>query len=85
MKKLMLLAIVMYGISCSDPEDRATGDPDSTMFNANDKNNTNSGTEFNNPQGSAMSDTSAAPALDKKNTTSPTHGTNRAYADSTKK
>ena len=46
MKKLMLLALLVYATSCSNPEDRATGDPDSTSFNqtGNEKNfNTGAG------------------------------------------
>lgn len=81
MKKLMLLTLLIYATSCSNPEDRATGDPDSTSFNqsGNEKNLNNSNDD---PQGQAsatMSDTSASPSNLKQNANSSTEGTNRSY------
>ncbi|MDB5247712.1 MAG: hypothetical protein JWQ40_2106 [Segetibacter sp.] len=88
MKKLILAALLFHAASCSNPEDKATGDADSTSFNSSDA-------SFNSPPGGASDsqgsmapglDTSAAPAIDKKNADSKTDGTNRSYgADSGKK
>ena len=77
MKKFLLLALITYSFSCSNPEDRATGDADSTSFNANEQKSLNTATDFKNLDESA--DTSASPALDKKNAESETSGTNRPY------
>lgn len=91
MKKLMLLALLIYGISCSNPEDRATGNPDGSRFNADEEKVLNSRpgptdpssqTDVGNP------DTSASPATSKENINSKTNGTNRSYGaggDSSKK
>jgi hypothetical protein len=77
MKKLMLVALLIYGVSCSNPEDQATGNPDSSSFNADENKEFNTPADYQNLDGSA--DTSAAPALDKKNADSKTSGTNRPY------
>ena len=82
MKKLMLLALVIYGVSCSNPEDRATGNPNGSSFNSDDEKvlnsrpgptDPNSQTDVGNP------DTSASPATSKENINSKTQGTNRSY------
>ena len=82
MKKLMLLALLIYGVSCSNPEDRATGNPDGSRFNADEEKvlnsrpgptDPNSQTDVGNP------DTSASPATSKENINSKTQGTNRSY------
>ena len=78
MKKLMVLALIMYTVSCSNPEDHATGNPDSTSFNQSEGTNLNTATDLD-KQATEMPDTSAAPAIDKKNANSKTDGTNRSY------
>ena len=84
MKKLILIAILFYGVSCSNPEDKATGDPDSTSFNnSGDEKVLNTASDINNPA-SAMPDSSSAPATMKENANSNTSGTNRAYSDTSK-
>lgn len=87
MKKLMLLALVMYGVSCSNPEDNANGNHDSTRFNADPSKtlNTNPGPTSPDTASSTMADTSSYPGS--KSAASPKTGTNRAYgtkSDSTK-
>ena len=80
MKKVLVLFTLVGAISCSNPEDNATGNPDSTSFNQNEKNNTNAsgpGMEGSTDPKSASIDTSAAPALQKENANSRTEGTNR--------
>jgi hypothetical protein len=87
MKKLILLALVIYGISCSNPEDHATGNPDSSSFNTDEQKNLNTATDVGNPS-TERPDTSASPATSKENTNSSTKGTNRSYGtkqDSSKK
>ncbi len=82
MKKLMLLALLIYGVSCSNPEDRATGNPDSTSFNKDDQKVLNSRpgpTDPNSQTDVEKPDTSASPATSKGNTNSATKGTNRSY------
>ena len=81
MKKVFVLFGLVCAFSCSNPEDQATGNPDSTIFNENEVNNTNSGTQFNRATGSAALDSSAAPALEQENANSRTHGTNRPYGN----
>lgn len=82
MKKLILLALLIYGVSCSNPEDRATGNPDGSSFNSDDEKvlnsrpgptDPNSQTDVENP------DTSASPSTSKENVNSATRGTNRSY------
>lgn len=90
MKKILLLTLLFYTVSCSNPEDRATGDPDSTSFNqsGNDKNfNTaGGGNDLGNQSNINEGDTSASPSTSKENANSKTQGTNRAYTrDSAKK
>ena len=69
----------MFGVACQNPEDRATGDADSSTFNSNTENNLNTATDnIDNPT-SAMPDSSSSPATSKENTNSTTNGTNRAY------
>ena len=81
MKKLMLLALLLYGVSCTNPEDRATGDPDSTSFNADEQKTPNTATDFNNPT-TESPDTSSSPSV--STPASGTTGTNRGYGDSAK-
>jgi hypothetical protein len=90
MKKLMLLALLIYATSCSNPEDKATGDADSTSFNqsGNDKNLNTATDDLGNQSQATNNDTSASPATSKENANSATEGTNRAYkagGDSSKK
>lgn len=82
MKKLLLLALVLYNVSCTNPEDRATGNPDSSSFNTDQEKvlnskpgptDPNSQTDVGNP------DTSASPATSQQNANSDTKGTNRSY------
>ena len=82
MKKLMLLALLIYGISCSNPEDKATGNPDGSSFNADDEKVLNSRpgpTDPNSQTDVEKPDTSASPATSKENINSKTKGTNRSY------
>ena len=82
MKKLMLLALLIYGISCSNPEDRATGNPDGSSFNTDQEKVLNSQpgpTDPNSQTDVADPDTSASPATSKENINSKTKGTNRSY------
>lgn len=82
MKKLMLLALLIYGVSCSNPEDRATGNPDGSRFNADDNKVTNSRpgpTDPNSQTDVEKPDTSSSPATSKENVNSATKGTNRSY------
>jgi hypothetical protein len=91
MKKFMLLAMLMYAASCTNPEDQATGDADSTSFNqsGNDKNlNTSNGDEIGNQSHAVETDSSLSPETSKQNANSKTDGTNRSYVpggDSTHK
>jgi len=81
MKKLILLALITYCTSCANPEDRATGNPDSTSFN-NNENVLNSQPGVTDPGSQSaveMSDSSSSPATIKGNTNSATNGTNRGY------
>lgn len=82
MKKLMLLALLIYGISCSNPEDKATGNPDGSRFNTDDEKVLNSRpgpTDPNSQTDVGTPDTSASPATSKENINSKTNGTNRSY------
>lgn len=82
MKRLMVLTLLIYATSCSNPEDRATGNPDSKTFNSDGKKVLNSRpgpTDPNSQTDAEKSDTSAAPATSKENTQSATQGTNRSY------
>lgn len=74
----MLMALLMYGVSCSNPEDRATGNPDSSSFNTDEQKNLNTATDFDQTS-TDTPDTSASPATSKENTNSDTKGTNRSY------
>ena len=80
MKKILLLALLVYCTSCSNPEDKATGDPDSTSFNqsGNDK-NLNTTDDPGNQSNLNNNDTSSSPATSSKNVNSSTQGTNRSY------
>jgi len=82
MKRLMMLALLIYGTSCSNPEDRATGNPDSKKF-SNDENkvlNSRPGpTDPNSQSDVEKPDTSVIPATSDKNTNSKNLGTNRSY------
>lgn len=78
----MLSALLIYGVSCSNPEDRATGNPDSTSFNSDDQKVLNSRpgpTDPNSQSDVEKLDTSASPATSKENAHSTTQGTNRSY------
>lgn len=82
MKRLMLLTLLIYGVSCANPEDRATGNPDGKRFNADEKKVTNSRpgpTDPNSQSDVEKPDTSTIPALSDKNVRSKTLGTNRSY------
>lgn len=81
MKKLLLLALLIYGTSCSNPEDKATGNPDSTSFNksGNNKNLNTATDEPGNQSNINSNDTSANPSASQKNVNSSTQGTNRSY------
>jgi len=87
MKKLLLLALLIYGTSCSNPEDQATGNADSSSFNTDEEKVLNSHPGPTDPNGQsdvAGPDTSSNPATIQQNSDSKTDGTNRAYGDSTK-
>lgn len=78
----MLLSLLIYAASCTNPEDRATGAPDSTNFNANDKKVLNSRpgpTDPNSQTDAEKPDTSTIPSTSKENSHSVTKGTNRSY------
>lgn len=82
MKRLMLLFVLIYAVSCSNPEDRATGNPDGKRFNADEKKVTNSKPGPTDPDGQSdveRPDTSNIPQTSKGNTNSSTLGTNRSY------
>ena len=74
----MLLAVLISAFSCSNPEDRATGNPDSTSFNQDEKKNLNTATDFDKKETDGP-DTSTSPATSKENAKSTTEGTNRSY------
>lgn len=78
----MLLALLIYGTSCSNPEDKATGNPDSTSFNNDNEKVLNSRpgpTDPNSQSNVEGPDTSAMPSTSKQNVKSSTQGTNRTY------
>lgn len=81
MKKLMLAALLIYGTSCTNPEDHATGDPDSTSFNqsGNNKNLNTANDDRGNQSHINNNDTSASPSTSIQNSDSKTDGTNRSY------
>ena len=83
MKKLLLPALLIFAASCSNPEDRATGNPDSSRFNSDDKKVLNAG---NGPLGNGgnksdakMPDTSVSHAASGKNADTSTKVANRSY------
>lgn len=85
----MFLALLIYCTSCSNPEDKATGNPDSSSFNqsGNDK-NLNTTDDLGNQSHADDNDTSSSPSTSKRNANSKTDGTNRSYVpggDSAKK
>ncbi|GEO09612.1 hypothetical protein [Segetibacter aerophilus] len=81
MKKLIVLALLTYVTACTNPEDRATGDADSTSFNqsGNEKNLNTASDDPENQSHANNNDTSAMPSTSKQNVNSPTEGTNRSY------
>ncbi|WP_018617333.1 hypothetical protein [Segetibacter koreensis] len=82
MKRLMLLTVILYATSCSNPEDKATGNSDSTRFNSNENKVLNSRPGPTDPGSQSEAekpDTSASPATSKENSNSSTQGTNRSY------
>lgn len=84
MKKLMIVLSLAYFASCSNPEDRATGNPDSTRFNSDENKVTNSRPGPTDPNGQsdvANPDTSISPSTSKQNANSNTSGTNRSYGN----
>ena len=90
MKKLMLFCLIMYTVSCANPEDHATGNPDFSSFNSDEEKVLNSRPGPTDPNGQsdvANPDTSASPSTMQQNANSKTTGTNRAYGntDSTPK
>lgn len=82
MKRLMLAGVMLYCASCSNPEDRATGNPDATRFNSDENKVLNSRpgpTDPNSQSDVERPDTSEIPAISDKNSNSKTEGTNRSY------
>ncbi len=82
MRKPMLLIVLIYIASCTNPEDRATGNPDSSNFNSDENKVLNSRpgpTDANSQSDAEKPDTSASPATSKENANSATQGTNRSY------
>ena len=78
----MLLGLLITAVSCTNPEDRATGNPDSTSFNSDENKVLNSRpgpTDPNSQSDAAKPDTSANPSTSKENSDSDTKGTNRSY------
>jgi len=78
MKKLLMIGLLVYGVSCTNPEDRATGDADSTTFNSNTENRLNTPATTDNPS-TATPDSSLSPSTNIDNSNSSTNGTNRGY------
>jgi hypothetical protein len=79
MKKLLLLALLIYGTSCSSPEDKATGNSDSTSFNhTGNEQNLNAPHAPDNQSRTNNSDTSMNPSSGTSENSS-TQGTNRSY------
>lgn len=72
----------MYSASCTNPEDKATGNPDSTNFNSDDNKVLNSRpgpTDPGSQSDVSNPDTSVSPATSDTNSNSSTRGTNRSY------
>jgi hypothetical protein len=82
MKKLLLLALLIYGSSCSNPEDKATGNPDSIPYNktGNETNLNTPAPELGNQSEISKNDTSSMPSTSAGNANSTTQGTNRSYS-----
>lgn len=81
----MFLTLVIAAVSCSNPEDRATGNGDSSRFNSDDKKVLNSRpgpTDPNSQSDVEKPDTSNIPSTSKQNSNSTTQGTNRSYGTS---
>jgi len=78
MKKLIILTLIITAVCCNNPEDRATGNPESKNFNNEEKTQLNTAGDYNH-KSTDRSDTSAAPATSKENVRSTTQGTNRSY------
>jgi hypothetical protein len=74
----MLLSLLIYAVSCTNPEDRATGNPDKTNFNTDENKQLNTASSLDNTNTNRL-DTSANPATSKENSNSTTTGTNRTY------
>lgn len=82
MKKFLLLGLLISAFSCTNPEDRATGNPDSTSFNSDENKVLNSRpgpTDPNSQTDAAKPDTSTIPSTSIENSNSDTKGTNRSY------
>lgn len=82
MKRFILPALLIFSVSCSNPEDRATGNPDSKRFSTDEKKVTNSRPGPTDPGSQSdveRPDTSNVPATSSKNVKSSTMGTNRSY------
>ena len=82
MKRLIVPAMIILSVSCSNPEDRATGNPDSKRFNSDEKKVTNSRPGPTDPESRSdveRPDTSEIPSTSSKNVNSATKGTNRSY------
>ena len=82
MKRTILLGLLIAAFSCRNPEDRATGNPDSTSFNSDENKVLNSRpgpTDPNSQSDAARPDTSDIPSTSKENSNSDTKGTNRSY------
>lgn len=86
MRKLILPVLLISLFSCSNPEDRATGNPDGTRFNSDENKVLNSKPGANDPDGKSdveRPDTSTMTSSSSNGTNSKTSGTNRSYgADS---
>lgn len=81
----MLLGLLMYAVSCTNPEDRATGNPDSTSFNQSgtDQNlNTGASAIIDSQPSVTNSDTAATPSTSNPN--DKTDGSNRSYIPGSK-
>src|SRR3954468_7724876 len=78
MKRLIALTLLIAAVSCSNPEDKATGNSDSKTFNKSEEKNLNTAGEFDKQQ-TDRPDTSASPSTSKENANSSTQGTNRSY------
>lgn len=81
MKRLMVMVLLMYAASCSNPEDKVAGSD-----SASEVTNSRPGpTDPNSQSDVAKPDSSSSPSTSKENANSSTQGTNRSYGDTAKK